>query len=91
MSTKYSIQKNKENQKKHGVSFDDIDKFDWDTSITKEDTRYEYGEDRFISYGFVDSRLYVLVWTLRESDIRPISFRKANKREVTRYEKDKFR
>ena len=35
--------------------------------------------------GLIDARLYVLVFTLRETAVRIISLRKANSREVKRY------
>lgn len=66
-----------------------IEYFEWEGAITKEDNRYDYGERRFISYGYITKRLHVLVWTIREDTIRPISFRKANLRERRQYEKDK--
>jgi len=91
MKDVYDIKKQQENLRKHGISFDDIPLFDWNNAITKQDTRYEYGESRFISYGFINNRLHVLIWTLRENNIRPISFRKANQRERRQYEKDKSR
>ena len=47
-----------------------------------EDTRRDYGERRFLAYGPIESRLYVLVHTPREGRVHVISLRKANKREV---------
>ncbi len=49
------------------------------------DTRRDYGEERFIAYGYVDKRLHVCVYTVRENEIRVISVRKANDREVKKY------
>ncbi len=89
MNDSYDLNKQQENIRKHGISFDDISIFEWSTAITKQDTRSDYGEPRFISYGFVDSRLHVLVWTPRGNLIRPISYRKANERERRQYEKDR--
>lgn len=84
----YDSGKNHENIKKHGISFDSIDYFEWEDCVTVVDNRIEYGEERFVSLGFVDRRIHVLVWTVRDNNIRPISFRKANKREIKRYEKE---
>lgn len=89
MGKPYDATKNKENIDKHGISFDDVDLFEWESAITKQDIRQDYQESRFISLGFVESRLHALVWTLRNGNIRPISFRKANARERRRYEKDR--
>ena len=54
-------------------------------TLTVEDDRRDYGEDRFITIGFLDGAMVVLVWTLREGAHRIISMRKANEREQTLY------
>ena len=54
-------------------------------TLTVEDDRRDYGEDRFITIGFLDGVMVVLVWTLREGAYRIISMRKANEREQTLY------
>ena len=53
--------------------------------LTGQDTRTNYEEDRFISVGFLDARLVVLVWTPRGEVRRIISMRKANDREKALY------
>lgn len=86
MGQAFDGNKNQENLAKHKIGFEQIAHFDWKSAITAEDTRYDYGEQRFISDGLVHSRLHVLVWTVRDSILRPISFRKANSRERIFYE-----
>ena len=54
--------------------------------IAQQDTRYIYGEDRYQMIGRIDCRLFVLVYTPRGDVVRIISARKANLREVKRYE-----
>jgi uncharacterized DUF497 family protein len=54
--------------------------------IAQQDTRYIYGEDRYQLIGQIDGRLFVLVYTPRGNVVRIISARKANSREVKRYE-----
>ena len=54
--------------------------------VVLEDNRFEYGEDRYVSVGRIDGRLFVLVYTPRAGLIRIISARKANAREIKRYE-----
>jgi uncharacterized DUF497 family protein len=49
--------------------------------FTGQDSRINYTEDRFITVGFLDARLIVLVWTPRGKVRRIISMRKANDRE----------
>jgi uncharacterized DUF497 family protein len=48
-------------------------------------TRSIYAEDRFISVGWLDTRLIVLVWTPRGEVRRIIRMRKANDREKALY------
>ena len=50
-------------------------------TLTVEDDRKDYGEDRFITIGFLDGRMAVLVWTPRNDTPRIISMRRANERE----------
>ena len=54
-------------------------------TLTVEDDREDYGEDRFITIGFLDAMVVVLVWTTRDGAHRIISMRKANERERTLY------
>ena len=55
------------------------------TTLTVEDDRQHYGEDRFITIGFLDGRMVILVWTPRNGVRRIISMRKANEREQALY------
>jgi len=54
-------------------------------TLTLEDDRKDYGEPHFISIGYLDGRMVVLVWTPRNTDFRIISMRKANDREQALY------
>lgn len=54
-------------------------------TLTVEDDRRDYGEDRFITIGFLDGTMVVLVWTPRAGAHRIISMRKANERERALY------
>ncbi|KEQ05209.1 BrnT family toxin [Pseudorhizobium pelagicum] len=53
--------------------------------LTVEDDRFDYGETRFFTVGYMSARMVVVVWTPRGSDQRIISMRKANDREQTAY------
>ena len=52
------------------------------------DRRWDYGEDRFRLLGAVEDRVFVVIYTLRNSTIRIISARKANRREIREYEQN---
>ena len=54
-------------------------------TLTVEDDRLDYGEDRFITIGFLDGAMVVLVWTPRSGRHRIIRMRQANERERTLY------
>ena len=87
MKYEWDEEKRSGNIKKHGVDFIDIIAFEWDTAIISEDTREEYGEQRFVSYGFIEDRLHCVIFTKRDDTIRIISMRKANRKEQKNYEK----
>ena len=77
--------KSRSNLQTRGFEFDLIHRFDWTTSTTRQDLRIT-GEERWISTGLIEERLYVAVWTQRGIFTRIISLRKANDREVDIYE-----
>jgi len=49
------------------------------------DNRKNYGEARFLAFGPIGDRLHCIVFSVRRENIRIISMRRANKREVERY------
>lgn len=90
MNDVFDPDKNTKNILKHGLSFENSLQFDFETALIIPDIRYDYGENRFIAYGYIGSRLYVLVFTMRNLKKRLISFRKANAREKKLYEKNRL-
>ena len=58
---------------------------DWETALTIEDTRQDYGERRFRILGMIDGLLYAAVITPRSSGMRVISLRRANLKERRSY------
>jgi uncharacterized protein len=55
--------------------------------FTELDDRFDYGEVRYITTGFLNSRLCVVVWTPRETVHHVISLRKSNDREKAHFER----
>lgn len=53
--------------------------------LTLQDARFAYGEARFLTFGLLDGRWVVLIWTPRGEARRIISMRKANEREIDQY------
>lgn len=74
------------NRTKHGVSLGEAARLDWDRVLAKPDTRADYGEPRQIGYGPIGRRLHCVVFVDRDDTRRIISLRKANRREIDRYE-----
>lgn len=81
--------KNARNIHERGLPFELVADLDWETALSVEDTRKDYGERRLRVLGFVGDRLHAAVITMRGDAIHVISFRKANVREMERYEKQK--
>lgn len=88
MKISFDPEKSKKNSINRGLSFEMAHEFDWETAVYIEDVRNPYPEQRFIGLGFLDERLHVLCFTPIDGGVRVISFRKANRREVNRYEKE---
>jgi uncharacterized DUF497 family protein len=80
--------KNKANQRKHGISFEQARELFISGTDYLEiyDADYSVTEDRFIAIGPITLGVLVMVWTEREDDaIRLISARWASKLEQTLY------
>ena len=86
MEITFDPAKNEKNIRERGLSFQRAAEFDFQTAIFTVDARRDYGETRHRAFGFLDGRLHALVFVETLHGIRVISFRKANKREVKRYE-----
>jgi uncharacterized protein len=85
MKISYDPAKNARNVVERGLSFDLVADLDWETALSEEDTRKDYGERRVRVLGKLGRRLHVAVITMRDETMHVISFRKANAREVERY------
>lgn len=73
------------NLKRHGIDFRDVYRvFDFDRFLL-EDDRYDYGEQRWISFGLLFGEVVAVTHTETDEVIRIISARKAEKHEEERY------
>ena len=78
--------KNQINIRKHGIDFNDIPEVFNHPMLAMRDDRADYGEERWISIGWIKILIGVVVYTERSRDvIRIISARKATKQEAQRY------
>jgi uncharacterized DUF497 family protein len=84
--------KSKINKTKHGVDFEAAVRLFDSPFIRLLDSRFDYGEDRWVALGTIGHRFLLIVFTERSSTIRIISARKARKHEIkTYFEKTKGR
>lgn len=88
MRISYDSRKNARNIAERGLGFELALAFEWESAIVWPDTRRGYGEERFIALGRIGERVHSLVFTRRSNTIHVISLRKANRREVRRYENE---
>lgn len=85
MHYSFDFAKQAANVAKHGIFFSAAEDFEWETALVAVDDRHPYGETRFTAIGLIGERVHVLVFNLRETSVRIISLRKANRREVKHY------
>jgi uncharacterized protein len=70
-----------------GLDFTDAELVFAGLTITVQDTRRHYGENRFQTVGYLAGRMVMVVWTPREGARHIISMRKCNDREKAIYQK----
>ena len=88
MKLSYDSAKNDSNITKHGLSLSEAELIDWDSAISWVDHRKDYGEERRVALALINERLHCVVYVELKIGKRIISLRKANTREVERYEKE---
>lgn len=87
MEYEWDENKRHSNLEKHGEDFADVVLLDWNRAHIEPDTRHNYGEPRYAALIPRDNgRLMCLVFTPRGRRMRIISYRKANSREIRKYE-----
>lgn len=85
MKISFDPAKDAVNFDKHGIRLSEAEGLDWDAALVKLDSRRDYSETRQIGYAPMANRLYCVVFVERADELRIISLRKANSREVSRY------
>jgi len=90
MKIEYDQNKNQRNLQIRGLCFEIVVSLDWKMTVIHKDNRKEYGEARMIALcPDQDNNIFNVVFAMRGSVLRIISFRKANVRERKIYEKTK--
>ena len=85
---RYSFDRAKQvaNLKKHGLDLADAPKvIESGQTVTFEDRRFDYGEDRFVTLGPLGDLLVAIVTAETETHIRTISMPKADRSEQSIY------
>jgi len=70
-----------------GLDFEDAAKVFSGDTMTMVDHRFDYGEVRRISAGFLEGRMVVIVWTQRGTSRHVISMRYCHDKEEKRWRK----
>jgi hypothetical protein len=73
------------NLRKHAIDFADAEKIFRGVTFTAEDTREDYGEQRFLTLGLLEDQVVSVAHTEQGGEIRIISIRKATKHEARFY------
>ena len=83
--TSWDDPKRRSNIQDHGLDFEGAEAI-WDNfTITREDTREDYGEKRLVTFGLLNGEAVVLVHVDRDDDMHVISLRRAENYEARYY------
>ncbi len=86
MGLEWSERKRVSNIQKHGVDFADLGALFEGYTLTLEDDRFDYEEQRYVTMGLLEGRVLVVAHTEDDEGlIRIISARKAAKHEEETY------
>lgn len=82
----FDPEKRAANLKKHGYDFEDAPQvIESDRTVTFEDRRFAYDEQRFVTLGMLRGEVVVITTAETDEEIRLISMRKAERNEQEIY------
>jgi len=81
----YDQQKRELTLTRRGLDFEDAPKIFEGRTFSLVDDRKDYGEKRTATFGKLNDRMVVVVWTQRDDAHHIISMRKCNEREQRKY------
>jgi uncharacterized DUF497 family protein len=73
MTIDFDPPKSLKNARERGLSFEAIERCDWETCLLGLSPRQEMTATRFLAVGFLDEDLVVVVFTIHAAGIRVIS------------------
>jgi len=85
MNIEFDQDKRDQTLRERGLDFARAGEVFSGVTVTGDDNRRDYGEQRYVTVGLLDHRAVVLVWTQRGTARRIISMRHANAREKSKY------
>lgn len=85
MEFEWDEAKRQSNFEKHGLDFVEVPQVFEGMTTTVLDDRYDYAEERFVTFGLLAGRVVVIVHTETDTVLRVVSFRKADKDEEENY------
>jgi uncharacterized protein len=85
MRFEWDEEKRTANLQKHGIDFGDVATVFKGHTLTIEDDRWNYGEQRFVTFGVLGGQVVAVVHTESTRAIRVISIRKATRNEERNY------
>jgi uncharacterized protein len=85
MEFEWDESKRTSNLRKHVIDLSDVPMVFDGSIVTVEDDRFDYGEERFVTFGLLQGHVVAVVHTESEDYIRIISARKATKYEQENY------
>jgi uncharacterized DUF497 family protein len=88
MEFQWDEAKRRSNLHNHGIDFVGIEQVFEGETVTILDDRFDYGEERFVTFGSLDGRVVAIAHTETVEVIRIISVRKATKNEESSYFKE---
>ena len=86
MGFQWDPDKDAANESKHSITFLQAAQIFRGPTLKVEDTRRDYGEQRFIALGSFDAQVFRVVYTQRDGDIRIISAWRAGRHDREIYE-----
>jgi uncharacterized protein len=86
MSILFDPAKSMINRERHGYELSNFWGFDPDpVPSTAEDLRFDYGEARYRAFGRINGKAHMIAYTVRDTDLWLISFRRVHEKEARRY------
>jgi len=81
----YDAAKRRKTLEERGLDFEDASEVFAGETMDGPDDRWDYGESRIKTVGFLRGRMVIIIWTPRWGKHHIISMRKANDREQKKY------